>query len=129
MSSALTIAREEATEAMDMYLGIQRELDGLRGNHAKCLLELNELKAGRSREQDAARSAIDALTEATLKRADIEGHYDIVLCELIEFKVRCANLGEDLDMERLKVTNLRTRMLSYSERVAALEVQLSTRIF
>lgn len=129
ISSALSIAREEAAEASNKYLKAMEDLRKLRKEHSRCF-ELNKrLEINLKTEFEASRSAIDAMTEATLRRADLEGQYDIILSELLEMKTKCAYLGEDLDFERAKVANQKRRLIKYAERNAALEVQLTTRIF
>lgn len=129
VNSALVLAREEAAEAMDMYIKTQSDLESLRREHRACQEALEELQETQNTEIESSRWAVEAMTEATLKRADMEAQYDAILEELIEFKMKCAELAENCDLEKVKVFNQKQKLLRYAERVASLEVQINTRIF
>ena len=112
-----------------MYLSTKREFEALKDEHDCSLAHMDELQRNLKSEMESARSAIDVMTESTLRRADLEAQYETVLSELIDIKMKYANLGEDLDCERVKVSQQKVRIMKYAERNAALEVQLTTRIF
>ena len=65
----------------------------------------------------------------TLRCCNQLSQYDQILEELIEHKMKNAELAEMLDVEKAKSFNQKQKILRYAERVAALEVQLNTSIF
>ena len=65
----------------------------------------------------------------TLRCCNQLSQYDQILEELIEHKMKNAELAEMLDVEKARAFNQKQKILRYAERVAALEVQLNTSIF
>ena len=129
MNSALNITRQEANEATEKYVASQSQLEKLRIDYNILKEDFQKVQTEYEMQLESSRSAVDAMTDATIKRADMESQYDGVLEELIQVKIKYAALGETLDYEKAKAVNLKQKLLKYAERIATLEVQLTTRIF
>jgi len=70
----------------------------------------------------AAQEAASAAVTANMRRAELDVEIADVINELIEYKMKCANMALELETERKKRFVTKARLQQYAERVAALEI-------
>eukprot|EP01038_Epipyxis_sp_PR26KG_P010951 gene10951-14704_t len=82
----------------------------------------DEARLAKKDETDAAQEAATVAVKACMRRAELELENQEILAELIDIKMRYANLAIEFDGERTRRFQAKKRLQVYAEKIASLEV-------
>lgn len=126
LASALSRAREECSAIAEEYATAAAELQAREEEVQLLRQQLEQAIKDKDLERIASIEAATAAATASYRRAELEEEAETLLADLIETKMKCANMALEVDDERKKVFVHRKRLQKYAERVAALEVSLAS---
>jgi len=117
LDDTLLVAKELAQTAAELQTA-HEELEYFRNLAAESVRAKQE-------ETRAAQDAATVAVKASLRRSELEMENEELLSELIEIKMRQANMAIDLDSERRRGAATKKRLQNYAAQVASLEVAVS----
>ena len=127
LATALAMAREETAAVAQEYAQACAECRALE-DEVKILKRSVEMAVkAKNEETQACLAAATTATAASTRRAELELETDGLLQELIETKMRCANLAEDADQKEKKNWLLRRRLQWYAELIGSMEIAANLR--
>jgi hypothetical protein len=127
LATALAMAREETAAVAQEYAQACAECRALE-DEVKVLKRSVEMAVkAKNEETQSAIAASTIATAASIRRAELELETDGLLQELIETKMRCANLAEDADQKEKKNWLLRRRLQWYAELIGSMEIAANLR--
>jgi hypothetical protein len=110
LATALAMAREETAAVAQEYAQACAECRALE-DEIKLLKRTVEMAVkAKNEETQSAIQAATLATAASIRRAELEAETDGLLEELIETKMRCANLAEEADQLEKKNWLFRRRL-------------------
>eukprot|EP01038_Epipyxis_sp_PR26KG_P005754 gene5754-7944_t len=118
VNDLVQLAKDSAKASAELLV-LKQSLEEYKELAETAIREKNE-------ETAAAQEAATAAVQASMRRAELEMENDDILAELIEIKMKQADLALELDNERKKSFAMKKRLQSYAEQVANLEIAVSS---